>query len=144
MRSGTPVGTRATTRALNGGARGTGFWWLLARYGCQAVARRVLGGFWRVMLVQAFARWMSRLIRNSGRLAGTGVIEAVRVSRTARRGASRMIRAKPDQKRRAQDQSGASCRNGAGAVRVSCATALVRSVRLGAANDTSAQPRAAH
>ena len=97
VRSGTPVGTRATIRASGRRARGRASGLVLARSGFLVAS----GAFWAVSLgtgvieaVQAFARWMSRLIRSSGRLAGTGVIEAVRVSRAARRGAQRMIRAK--------------------------------------------------
>ena len=109
VRSGTPVGTRATTRALNGGARG-----------------RASGAFWAVSLgtgvieaVQAFARRMSRLIRSLkpsrryGRnRSGAGVSygaarrEADDTSEAKRmipRAPARGIRseAKPDQKRRA-------------------------------------------
>jgi len=60
-----------------------------------------LGAFWTVSpgagvieAAQAFGRRMSCLIRNSSCLAGTGMREAVRVSRAAQRGAQRMIRAK--------------------------------------------------
>ena len=160
---------RAPPYAPADGARAVG---LLAGVCPASDADRASGGFWRVLGGLArygrdrggpgFARRMSRLIRsqavspgNGHARSGTGVsCGAARRAADDTSEAKRMIprapargissEAKPDQKRRAQDQSGASCYDGAGAVRVSCATALVRSVRLCAANDTSAQRRAAH
>jgi len=126
VRSGTPVGTRATTRALNGARAVRASGWRLpglpARYGLLVAS----GAFWAVSLgtgvieaVQAFARRMSRLIRSLkpsrryGRnRSGVGVSygaarrEADDTSEAKRmipRAPARGIRseAKPDQKRRA-------------------------------------------
>jgi len=122
VRSGTPVGTRATTRASGRRARGRASGLVLARSGFLVAS----GAFWAVSLgtgvigaVQAFARRMSRLIRSlkpsrrygcdrsgAGVSYGAARREADDTSEAKRmipRAPARGIRseAKPDQKRRA-------------------------------------------
>jgi hypothetical protein len=129
VRAGTPVGTRAAIRA-SGPARAV----CGCRAGCWSPGGvwRVLGGVWREALArivsvgaEAFERLMSCLIRNlkpsrqhGHARNGTGVsCGAARREADDTSEAKRMIpkapargissEAKPDQKRRVQDQSGA-------------------------------------
>jgi hypothetical protein len=131
VRSGTPVGARATIRASGRRARGRASGLVLARSGFLVAS----GAFWAVSpgtgvieAAQVPERRMSRLIRsqavspgNGHARSGTGVScgaarrvadDTSEAKRMIPRAPARGIRseAKPDQKRRAQDQSGAQRR----------------------------------